>query len=204
MRYRRLIANIILILFAVTVTGCSYVGEYVEMSQDGTVSSEYLDALNRWTRDKTIYSHFETRAHISATKKSRDFNDAYLSEYARIYIVSDQKKELNEQLLADRKSQFTEFLFYAYIPDRESNDFSKENSIWKIFLINKRGERFEPVDIRRIKEVTPVIRELFPYVNPHYGNFYSVSFPQEDPPSEISEECRLIFASILGRVELAW
>ncbi|NQU03303.1 MAG: hypothetical protein HQ589_04060 [Syntrophaceae bacterium] len=199
----RLVWCIILIL-SVSLPGCSYIGEYVEISKNGTVSREYLDVFSRWTREKTLYSQFETRAYISTTKKSREFNRAYLSEYSRIYLVSDQEKETKERLLIDQSAQFTEFMFYAYTPEKESNDFSNANSIWKIFLINKKGERLEPVDIRKIKEVTPVIRELFPYVNPYYGSFYSIRFPREGKQSDASDQCRLIFASILGRVELEW
>ncbi len=199
----RLVWSIVLILL-VSVQGCSYIGEYVEISKNESVSRQYLDVLNRWTREKTLYSQFETRAYISTTKKSREFNKAYLSEYARIYLVSDRERKTKEQLLVDQSSQYTEFMFYAYTPEKESNDFSNANSIWKIFLINKRGERLEPVDIRKITEVTPVIRELFPYVNPYYGSFYSIRFPREEGRSDGSDTCRLIFAGILGRAELVW
>lgn len=199
----RLVWCTILIL-SMSLPGCSHIGEYVNISKNGTVSNEYLDVFNSWTREKTLYSQFETRAYISTTKKSREFNKAYLSEYSRIYLVRDQEKEKKRKLLADQSAQFTEFMFYAYTPEKESNDFSKENSIWKIFLINQKGERLEPVDIREIREVTPVIRGLFPYVNPYYGSFYSIKFPREGRQSDASDQCKLIFTSILGRVELEW
>lgn len=199
----RLVWCITLIL-SVSLTGCNYIGEYVEISKNWTVSREYLNVFKRWTREKTLYSQFETRAYISSTKKSSEFNNAYLSEYSRIYLVSDKEREKRQKLLVDQSSQFTEFMFYAYTPDKESNDFSKRSSIWKIFLINQKGERLEPVDIRKIKEITPVIRELFPYVNPYYGSFYSIKFPQDERQFDSPDQCRLIFASILGRVELVW
>lgn len=198
----RLVWCVILILF-LALPGCSYIGAYVEISKNETISREYLDVLNRWTREKTLYAQFETKVHISATMKSEEFDKAYLSEYSRIYLVSDQEKEKNQTLLFDQSSHFREFIFYAYTPDKESNDFFKEDSIWKIFLVDQKGERSEPVDIRKIEEITPVIRGLFPYVNPYYGNFYSVRFSQ-DQGQESSEQCTLIFASILGKVELVW
>jgi hypothetical protein len=198
----RLVWYVILIL-SLALPGCSYIGEYVEISKNKTVSEEYLNALNKWTREKTLYSQFETKVHISTTMKSEEFNSAYLSEYSRIYLVGNQEEEKHRTLLFDQSSNFREFVFYAYTPDKESNDFSKEHSIWKIFLVDQSGKRSEPVDIREIEKITPVTRGLFPYVNPYYGNFYSLKFPKNQG-HESSEQCTLIFTGILGTVELVW
>jgi len=190
--------SMIVILTVLLLPGCSHIEGYVDITKRDTLSRDYLDVFNRWTQEETIYAQFETRAHIAATKKSREFNRAYLAEYARIYLLGDGEREQREQVIDSESSKMTEFVFYAYTPDKESNDFSEEQSIWKIFLMDHRGERMEAVDIRRIKEITPVIRKLFPYVNPYYGRFYSVRFPRE------TDRCTLIFASILGRVEFVW
>jgi len=59
---------------------CSEVKEYIDIVKDESISKKYFDALNTWTRDKTVYSQFETRAHIVATYKNSEFSDAYLAE----------------------------------------------------------------------------------------------------------------------------
>ena len=41
-------------------------------------------------------------------------------------------------------SEFTEFILYAYIPNRAENDFDRRGSIWSIFLINEKGEKIAP------------------------------------------------------------
>ena len=74
-------------------------------------------------------------------------------------------------------SDFAEFIFYAYIPEKTSNDFDKRGSIWTVFLVNEKGDRIDPVELRRIDPITPVITEFFPYIHPHYGIAYRLRFP---------------------------
>ena len=47
----------------------------------------------------------------------------------------------------------------------------RRGSIWSIFLINGKGEKIAPAEVRRIDPVTPVVTEFFPYGNPYYGIF---------------------------------
>lgn len=101
-------------------------------------------------------------------------------------------------------SDFTEFYFYAYIPDKDSNDFSKSNSIWKVYLIDGNGNRMEPLEIRQIEKITPVIEEFFPYVNRYYGKFYTLRFaPLKDQPAE-KGKCTIVFTSVIAKIELKW
>jgi hypothetical protein len=186
--------------------GCAYVQEYIEITRGDTISGEYFDTLNRYTREKTLYSEFETRIRVVATWKSREFTDAYLAEYARLYHLTEEAREERKDILSAASSDIGEFLFYAYVPDRKSNDFSKADSIWKIFSLRRGGERVDPVEIREI-EAGPLVTKFFPYVRP-YGKFYSVKFPAiplpgtGTPPGQHGQS--LVFAGVLGKVELKW
>ncbi|MEA2014574.1 MAG: hypothetical protein U9N38_04635 [Thermodesulfobacteriota bacterium] len=195
-----------IILCLIVISGCSHVREYIEIARDDTISVEYLDILDKYTREKTLYSEFETSIRIVSTRKSREFKDAYLSEYSKIYLLTDADKEKRRDMLSDTSSDLTEFLFYAYIPDRESNDFSKVDSVWKIFSFGEREERVNPVDIREI-DSTPLVTKFFPYVKP-YGKFYSVKFPKSDASDKdnmVAENgSELVFTGVLGKIELKW
>jgi len=185
--------------------GCGHLEGYLNIMKDESISKEYLNVLNLWTRDETVYSQFETRVHIVATYKNREFNKAYISEYSRIHSLTEPERGEREQVLTDISSDFTEFLFYAYTPEKEPNDFDRQNSIWKIFLLNEKGNRMYPVEVRKIKKITPIIEEFYPYVKRYYGMFYSLKFQSVPPPEEGSaRHLRLVFASVLGRVELEW
>ncbi|MEA1971353.1 MAG: hypothetical protein U9N37_07055 [Thermodesulfobacteriota bacterium] len=197
---------VLIMFFLVGIYGCSYVKEYIEIAENDTISAEYFDTLNRYTREKTVYCEFETSIRIVATWKSREFTDAYLSEYSRLYLLTAADKEQRRAILSDTSSDLREFLFYAYIPDRESNDFSKPDSVWKVFSSGEGGKRLEPLDIREI-DSTPLVTKLFPYVKP-YGKFYSVKFPKS-PSSDKGDTAagdrpELVFTGVLGKIELKW
>jgi len=199
----------LMLMVIVMYTGCSHVVSYIDIVKDKGLSKEYLATLDTWTRSQTVYSEFETRVTIKATYKGTAFNQAYFKEYTRIYQLPDEERKMREDAQINLSSDFTEFLFYAYTPEKESNDFSKARSIWTVFLLDEKGKRINPVEIRKIDKITPVITVFYPYVNQYYGTFYSIKFP---PAAESgvktgdtkSKIMKLIFTSVLGKVELEW
>jgi len=197
---------VLIIFFMAGVFGCSHVKEYIEIAEDGAVSEEYFNVLNKYTEEKTLYSEFETRIHVVATWKNSEFMDTYLSEYSRLYLLTDADKEQRRDVLSDISSDLMEILFYAYMPDKESNDFSKPDSIWRVFSYGEGAERLEPIDIREIK-VTPLVTKFFPYVKP-YGKFYSVKFSNSIHPGKNDtnqpDGPALVFTGVLGKLALRW
>ena len=197
---------VVLLFFLVGIFGCSHVKEYIEIARNNVISGEYFDTLNRYTREKTVYCEFATSIRVVSTWKSGEFTDAYLSEYSRLYLLTAADKEQRRDILSDTSSDLREFLFYAYIPDRESNDFSKPDSVWKMFSLGEGGERLEPLDIREINS-TPLVTKFFPYVK-SYGKFYSVKFPKSpssDRGDTVAEDWpELVFTGVLGKIDLKW
>ena len=186
-----------------TAAGCGHLQDYLEISREKGMSGEYLAVLDQWSRSQIIYSQFETMAHIRATYRSPEFMRAYLREYARIYPASEGDPKRREQIQTATAADFTEFIFYAYIPEKSSNDFDRRGSIWTIFLIDG-GERIDPVEIRRIEPVTPLITEFFPYINPYYGYSYRLRFPLLTKPGKAGGPLKLVFASVIAKVELEY
>jgi hypothetical protein len=184
-------------LFA--AAGCGQLHEYLEISRDKGVSEEYRTVLDRWSRSQIVYSQFETMAHIRATYRSPEFSRAYLEEYARIYHLSEGERKKREVIQAASTADFTEFTVYAYIPEKSSNDFDRQGSIWTIFLIDASGERSDPVEVKRIDPITSVTTEFFPYINPYYGNAYRLRFAPTKPGRE---PLKLVFASVIANVKL--
>lgn len=200
---------IIVVMCFFAVTGCGYFEGYIDIARYKGISKEYHDFLKKWTRDKTIYSEFETKIHISATYKSPEFMKAYQKEYARLYDDIPDHYDEKDKIRDDFDDQYKAFFFYAYLPDREANDFDLQRSIWKIYLIDEAGKNSDPVEIRRISKITPVIEAFYPYVKKYYGNFYQLKFLSNN--NEINkilkaenQEIKLVFTSVLGRVELNW
>ena len=190
-------------------TGCAYMQGYVEMAKDKGLSDEYQAALDTWTRTKTVHSQFETKATITATLKSQAFNGAYLKEYERAYQLTPSEKKKWEDTQAGLAADFTEFLFYAYIPEKEANDFDRQGSLWTVFIIDDKGNRVEPVEIRRVDKITTVLEAFYPYLNKYYGNFYSLKFKplaglDAKPGDPSRKPVKLVMTSVIARVELTW
>jgi hypothetical protein len=204
---KRLICGLIL-LSLFSLSACSTVHEYASMARDeGIPSKQYLETLNHWTRDRIVYSEFETKARVAATLRSREFVEAYQKEYARIYDPGAPGANKTGDLQVQASSEYLEFYFYAFVPDRDNNDFAKANSIWKVYLVDASGKAVQPADLREITKVTPVIEQLFPYVNRYHGKFYSLRFPAANARTAKggpSGPIQVIFTSVLAKVELEW
>lgn len=198
------------LVFSLVMMGCGYLKDYADIVRYKGISTEYRDILETWTRQKTVHAEFETKVHISATYKSRDFMTAYRKEYARVYNEHlDGNDETDETKNTADNNAYQEFFFYAYVPDKDANDFDLRRSIWKVYLINAAGEKIDPVEIRRIKKITPVIEAFYPYLNKYYGNFYQLIFPNDNNiiRKDVKvdyQHIKLVFTSVLGKVELSW
>jgi hypothetical protein len=199
---KRCVLILIVGVFLLMAAGCSHLEGYLDIVREKGMTAEYQTVLKKWTRSQIIYSQFETQAHISATYQSPEFNRAYLNEYFRIYHLKDRERETREDIRKGIISDFAEFIFYAYIPEKTSNDFDRRESIWTVFLVNEKGDRIDPVELRRIDPITPVITEFFPYINPHYGVSYRLRFPSLNTSGGDFRTLKLVFASVIGEVEL--
>ncbi len=207
MKRLRILIGMVTAFCVVWVAGCSRhsVEGYLDIvKEQGGVSKEYLVTLNKWSRDKIVYSEFETKVRIATTYKSREFMDAYAKEYSRIYLLTKPEERKSMEVLAEQPCDATEFFFYAYIPDKESNDFAKKNSVWTIFLLDEKGNRFYPVEVRQVEKVTAVLEGFYPYGNQYYGSYYILKFPTLAPECKPPAYMKLVFTSVLGRIEQEW
>ncbi len=201
---KRWIALLIGLVSFLGIGACSHVREYADIARSKEVSEAYRVQLARWTRSQIVHSQFETRVHIHATYLGPEFNRAYLDEYARLYRLSEGEKRSRAESDAAKASEFTEFLFYAYIPEKPSNDFDRKGSIWSVFLIDSKGQKVLPTGIGRINPVTPVILNFFPYVHAQYGIAYRLKFPASAAALIADPSTKLVFTGVVGTVELAF
>lgn len=195
---KRLFAFLLIVLIA--LAGCAEVREYTDIAKKKGVSDEYLKDLAAWTRTNTVYSEFETNLKVVCTYKSRQFKDAYVREYSRIYLLPKEAEEQKAQLMKEMSAEETEFSFYAYTADFEANDFARAESSWKVFLLDEKNNQIHPIELRRITRITPMVEQFYPYINQYHGRFYTVRFPSQ--PDGMKK--KLVFTSVLGTVTLEW
>ncbi len=192
----------ILFLFAGCSTVEPVIDDYVSIAKKNDVSNEYASELAKWTKKGILYSEFETRAYIISTYMSPEFRRAYEQEYSRLYELSLSEQIKYSRIKTNQEKESTEFYVYAYNPDRDAIDFSKADSIWKIYLLDARGLRIEPIDIRQIKNINPLVEQLYPYVNQYHGKFYSIKFPPLSAPQK--QRLTMVFTGVLGHIDLVW
>ncbi len=197
---KRQILLFISILWLIGAVGCGYLENYLEIAREKGMSEKYLAVLSEWSQSQVIYSQFETQAHISATYQGSEFKRAYLEEYSRIYHLQEEERNKRDDIHNGMTADFTEFIFYAAIPEKTSNDFDRRGSIWTIFLVSGKGDRIDPQEVRRIDPITPVITKFFPYINPYYGMAYRLRFRPVTMTG--ADSLKLVFTSVLGKAEL--
>jgi len=191
--------------------GCGSMA-YVERfrkSSDPYQGNPYRVALTQWTREARIYQGLDVKLIASATYKSPTFRQAYVTEYTRAYALTDALKTKLENDQYTAAGMFHEFIFAAYVPEKDWDDFNKRDSTWNLFIVTDSGKRVLPVEIRKIKKPDAVFKHFFPYVTP-WKSIYLVRFPwhvtgsREPVISEHADGTKLVITSVMGESQMVW
>lgn len=172
-------------------------------------AEDYQKLLNEWTKEAKVYQDFETKLITGVTFKSWEFRRAYVEKYAQIYLLEAEKKRemLDEERMIS--SEENEFFLSIYTPGRELDDFSKDDSDWKIYLLDDRDNILEPAEIEKVKGNLSLLKELYPYITP-WSSLYKLSFSQNLPGTQepfITAETgyiKLIITSPWTRAVMTW
>ena len=168
--------------------------------------SVYWDVLEAWTQEGRIYDGLSTRLISKATFKSAAFRQAYSAEYARLYKLEGSEYDT---LVADQQKEavdYNDFVFAAYVPEKHWDDFSKETSMWKIYITRDNGEQIRPLEIRKLKRKDPITDYFYPYITT-WKSIYHVRFPMFNPKtgSQLMDDpydtVTLVMTSVIGSVE---
>jgi len=207
------------VLAATLTSACGPRGSavVVDLGQPATrsyVPSDYRTVLPRWTRRALITRDFDTTLDVAATLKSHDFRWAYAVRYAAQFQLStaDQDKLLKQQL-AELESAY-EFVVSAAATRFEWIDFHKKDSVWRVRLLDDRGNELAPMEIRRLKTPVAELEAFFPPStrSQPMASFYTtylIRFPKKLPDGapvdlEHAGKLTLRFAGVLGAAELNW
>lgn len=176
---------------------------------ESTPRENYRAILERWTRSGQEYDRLETRLYVAATYRAWPFREAYVAEYARIFLLPEREREA---LLARETAsfeQYHEFVLSAYTPYRQSGDFLTRTGIWRLYLEGPNGLRVPTSRVDRMAEPPQVLAAFYPYVT-RWSREFLVRFPRQTPdgrevlPDPERDPFRLIITSTLARTELTW
>lgn len=176
----------------------------------GGYESEY----SAWTRTARLYEDFETLMVLHATIYSPRFVDAYLGEYRRVYEPTPTEYEALAARLRRRSAAGDCFFLAAFTGERDWNDFSLSNSMWRIYLSTSDGRKLKSSSVGEVKPDDSVYQHFFPYFERFYEG-YLVCFSCSGKPGEEGAGAGPIlhegldwfemqFRSPVGTVDLRW
>ncbi|MEA3279739.1 MAG: hypothetical protein U9Q38_03970 [Thermodesulfobacteriota bacterium] len=199
--------KILLLVVVILCLGCQAFEpiKRLQESSDPYHGSSYKSEFDKWTRKARIYMGLDVKLIASATFKSSQFRDAYSTEYVRIHRLIGAEKEKFVKDQREAAAAYNDFVLAAYVPDKKWNDFSKKDSIWKIYLTVGESKRLKPVEIRKIKKINAVTGHFYPFISP-WKSVYLVRFPADDKTIVDGRalDIKLIIISVFGSAEMVW
>lgn len=197
----RVWSGIVLVFFlgGIPIVGC----RQQIMRADTDPTARYREALDRWTREARSYQGLDLQLLVAVTYQSRDFRDAYVSEYSRIHKLDPSETKQMADVQEQMARRYDQFLVAAYVNEKRLNDFGETDSVWKIYLTVGGGKRLKPAEIKKIKYADPTIRHFYSYVTP-WKWAYIVKFPKSGAGDHAAGSIRMDITGVAGRVELVW
>jgi len=174
-----------------------------------TARDRYNDKLRTWTREAKVFKGVEERLGVVATYRAPAFREAYSEYYARSFDLTGREKDRLQKADREAAKTYTEFFLSVHTSLESMNNLDDENSSWKIYIEDSRGNRAGPVYIKRLLRKDPVRGEFFPYID-LWSTAYVVRFPRRVDegaapiPAEDSTYLKLVMSSVLGHVEMKW
>lgn len=207
-----LLTRVILCIAALAVTGsCAKRRQRPAVLHGPEVAltaEDYQDVLDTWTRGDRVYQQLDNKLFVTSTFHSPELRRAFAIAFPDIYGHGGRitRRELVE--LSDGIEQYHTFFVSAFTPERRWNDFHKDDSIWKLSLVNQdRSISIEPEEIQSIK-IDENLRAVYSYLG-RFDEAYLVRFKlADDSGTQLipagADSFTLRIASALGVAELTW
>lgn len=172
----------------------------------GLRTRAYVDALSRATRHVALYHHFETRVVLDATLWTAEFQHAWLDEYARVYRLNAEKRSELEDDLGRRLKDRVRIRLCIHSSTRAESDLSPARGLWRVVLVDDRGDEAEALEIHRIGDAELLEKRFFPYIS-KLGRTYDLYFPDTSPsgkPLLESHTLALRLSGVPGSAQVQW
>ncbi len=176
---RRLAA--ILTLALLMATACSSLEEaYHEYDpRPRPADAAFQAVLQKYLREGSIHHGPATELLVQVVPANWEVRTAWVNRRAEAFAYTKEQKAKD---LADQRAEYEKYnavLSSVYVPDMKWNDLGQQNSNWQVFLINAKGQRLAPVDVRRIKKRTAINEAIYPFWGA-WSRLYLVKFPIKD------------------------
>lgn len=174
-------AAVIMALALLASIGCSTVQDaYNEYDpRPRPADAALAEVLEKYLVKGSIHRGAATEMLAELVPANWEVRAAWVDRRAEAFAWTPAQKAKD---LDDQKAEFQKYntvLASVFVPDKKWNNLDDQEANWRVYLINAKGERVEPVDVRRIKKRTAIHGAIYPFWGP-WSSLYLVKFPVDD------------------------
>lgn len=202
----RSLFRIALAMLALSVTGCAAAPPRLSLSPAWPERvDDYQSVTAAWTRRAVLRGQYQQVLELHGTFRSPAWRAA---RAAREADIRNLRGAAREAVLADARTAADgdyEVALVMITYDRTENDLHHgARSVWRMRLVNDRGQEFEPIAITRDRRPLEILKAEFPAAN-EFAEVYIATFPRSaDVLRDDARQVGLKLWSPRGGVELTW
>jgi len=203
----RSIIHIHIALAAWLTASCAAGYPAVQLTEDWPVASrDYGDVVASWTRKAQLHGDYQQVCELIATLKSPEWHASYAEHDADARgLTGDARAQYLTQVRADQATGPYELELMMTTWDRRENDLDRgKKSVWRVVLIDEKGQEIEPVEIVKDRRPTFVVRAEFPalgeFAVPYIARFARTAAIL----GPAAKQVRLRMSSTRGGLEVRW
>ncbi|HVK89359.1 MAG TPA: hypothetical protein VM513_34790 [Kofleriaceae bacterium] len=194
------------VIFALAVAACGPSVSRVPLDNSWPAQpGPYYEVVDQWTRKAVLRGAYQEVLELAATLKSPAWRLAYADRDAQHRGLAGEAREQRfAQAKADAAGPW-ELELMVTTWDRRENDLDRgQKSIWKVTLLDERGNEIAPLEIVKDKRPAFVVRAEYPALG-DFAQAYVVRFPREaNILGPGVRQVRLRMSSARGGLTLQW
>lgn len=166
---------------------------------------QYEDVVDAWTRKGVLRGAYQEVLELAATLRSPAWRLSYAERDAQYRgLAGEARDQRFAQAQADAEGPW-ELELMVTTWDRRENDLDRgQKSIWKVRLLDERGNEIAPLEIVKDKRPAFVVRADYPALG-DFAQAYVVRFPREAGVLGPGvKQVRLRMSSPRGGLTLTW
>ena len=183
---------------------CAATAPVVRLTEDWpTTIRDYDDVVADWTRKAQLHAAYQEVCELVATFKSAEWRAAHAA-----YEADNRGRtgEARASHIAQARAEVAgpyEIQVMLTTWDRRENDLDRgKKSVWRVVLIDERGQEIEPLEVVKDRRPSYVVRAEFPGLG-EFATPYIARFPRTTQLlGPTARQLRLRMSSTHGGVEV--
>jgi hypothetical protein len=166
---------------------------------------DYGGVVQEWTRRAELRADYQEVCELVATLKSPDWRASHAMHDAEIRgLTGDAREQYLAQSRAEVAGPF-ELEVMVTTWDRRENDLDRgKKSVWRVVLIDEKGQEIEPLEIVKDRRPVFVVRAEFPALG-EFATPYIARFPRtSEVLGPTAKRVRLRMSNPRGGLEVVW